>query len=74
MGISTESNKHIASTCLQRTREQYRISGQLRIVTHEETDAALQAARREQWAGLSDNARIQVSIFFCVLGSRVVEG
>lgn len=53
-----------ASTCLQRTREQYRISGQLRIVTHEETDAALQAARREQWAGLSDNARIQVATVF----------
>lgn len=53
-----------ASTCLQRTREQYRISGQLRIVTHEETDAALQAARREQWASLSDNARIQVATVF----------
>lgn len=49
-----------SSSVLQRTREQYRISGQLRVVTHEEADASLQAARREQWASLSDNARLQV--------------
>lgn len=67
MVILGQHNKHVRIHILQRTREQYRISGQLRIVTHEETDAALQAARREQWAGLSDNARIQVSVVFCVL-------
>jgi len=34
----------------------------LRIISEGETDETLAKARREQWAALSDNARVQVSI------------
>jgi hypothetical protein len=44
----------------QKTREQYRLSGRLYLVGRDEGNGALQRARVETWASLSDNARIQV--------------
>lgn len=42
-----------------KTREQFRISGNLRLVTVEEADLELQKARKITWHNLSDSARSQ---------------
>lgn len=41
------------------SREQFRLAGQMQLVTAAETDAPLAQARLEQWNALSDNARVQ---------------
>lgn len=41
------------------TREQYRISGKVRVVTEEETEAALDKARTMAWRNMSDPGRQQ---------------
>jgi pyridoxamine 5'-phosphate oxidase len=41
------------------TKEQYRLSGTLRLVGADESDAHLLAARKQQWGNLSDPAREQ---------------
>ncbi|MEO1692233.1 MAG: Npun_F5749 family FMN-dependent PPOX-type flavoprotein [Cyanobacteria bacterium J06631_6] len=42
-----------------KTREQFRISGQLTLVTVQESDRNLQQARQTTWHNLSDSARSQ---------------
>jgi PPOX class probable FMN-dependent enzyme len=42
-----------------KTREQFRILGSIRVVSHESTDDQLVATRQELWQKLSDNARQQ---------------
>ncbi|MEL6581663.1 MAG: Npun_F5749 family FMN-dependent PPOX-type flavoprotein [Cyanobacteria bacterium J06621_12] len=42
-----------------KTREQFRITGQLYLVTAQETDPVLQQARKTTWHNLSDSARSQ---------------
>ncbi|MEO1670648.1 MAG: Npun_F5749 family FMN-dependent PPOX-type flavoprotein [Cyanobacteria bacterium J06631_2] len=42
-----------------KTREQFRITGQLYLVTAQETDPSLQQARNTTWHNLSDSARSQ---------------
>ncbi len=42
-----------------KTREQFRISGNLRLITAEESDIDLQKARKITWHNLSDSARSQ---------------
>lgn len=42
-----------------KTREQFRIAGNLRLVTSEESDPQLQTARKTTWHNLSDSARSQ---------------
>ncbi|MEL7008161.1 MAG: Npun_F5749 family FMN-dependent PPOX-type flavoprotein, partial [Cyanobacteria bacterium J06588_4] len=42
-----------------KTREQFRISGQLTLVTAQESDRNLQQARKVTWHNLSDSARSQ---------------
>ena len=46
----------------QQSREQYRLSGRVRIITASEKDETLLTARQEQWKALTDNARIQVRV------------
>ena len=41
------------------SREQFRLTGRVQLVTATETDPALALARTQQWAALSDNARLQ---------------
>jgi len=41
------------------SREQFRLAGKCQLVMARESDAALGAARKAQWAALSDNARLQ---------------
>ncbi|HEY9737958.1 MAG TPA: Npun_F5749 family FMN-dependent PPOX-type flavoprotein [Trichocoleus sp.] len=41
------------------TREQFRIAGDLTLVTAQESTSALQLARQQAWESLSDAARIQ---------------
>lgn len=40
-----------------KTREQFRLAGNLRLITSEEEDAALQAARTQSWQAMSDSGR-----------------
>lgn len=42
-----------------KTREQFRLSGTLKLILATEPDAALTAARQQQWQDLSDAARLQ---------------
>ncbi len=42
-----------------KTREQFRLSGEMVVVQAESTDSGLQQARQTQWQDLSDNARLQ---------------
>lgn len=42
-----------------KTREQFRLSGKLTLVTNEEDNSALSKARHQIWQNISDNARIQ---------------
>ena len=42
-----------------KTREQFRLSGQLRLVSADESDRTLQAARQQTWQNISDSARLQ---------------
>ncbi|MEL6161589.1 MAG: Npun_F5749 family FMN-dependent PPOX-type flavoprotein [Cyanobacteria bacterium J06627_32] len=42
-----------------KTREQFRLSGQLQGITADSTDADLQQLRDRLWQNISDNARIQ---------------
>ena len=42
-----------------KTREQFRLSGLLTLVTAETADSELQQARTQLWQDISDNARIQ---------------
>ncbi|MEL7511795.1 MAG: Npun_F5749 family FMN-dependent PPOX-type flavoprotein [Cyanobacteria bacterium J06554_3] len=42
-----------------KTREQFRLSGELTLVTAETTDPAFSAARQQVWQKISDNARLQ---------------
>merc|ERR1711972_201870 len=42
-----------------KSSEQYRISGNLRLVGADSNDASLLAARKQQWGNLSDQAREQ---------------
>lgn len=43
----------------QKSSEQYRLSGNLRLVSEEDTNGHLLAARKQQWGNLSDSAREQ---------------
>ncbi|OUC14729.1 MAG: pyridoxamine 5'-phosphate oxidase [Alkalinema sp. CACIAM 70d] len=54
-------NSRWAELCwyFPKTREQFRILGELRLVTATETEAAWQAARSQTWQELSDRARSQ---------------
>ena len=58
-----EEIKHqsVAEICwyFTKTREQFRINGDLRLVTARETDSELQKARKITWHNLSDAARSQ---------------
>jgi pyridoxamine 5'-phosphate oxidase len=51
----------IAEICwyFTKTREQFRIRGELQLVTAQETDSKLQSARKSTWENLSDTARSQ---------------
>ncbi len=42
-----------------KTREQYRLSGRIDVVSSTTQDKALQSARKQQWSNLSDNAKVQ---------------
>ncbi|XGV96177.1 MAG: Npun_F5749 family FMN-dependent PPOX-type flavoprotein [Leptolyngbya sp. BL-A-14] len=42
-----------------KTREQFRLSGALRLVRADDSDQALQKARQSMWQSLSDSARTQ---------------
>jgi PPOX class probable FMN-dependent enzyme len=42
-----------------KTREQFRLMGQLTLITDQEPNPLLQQARQATWEGLSDSARIQ---------------
>jgi PPOX class probable FMN-dependent enzyme len=42
-----------------KTREQFRLSGKLILVTHDSVDPSLQTARQRSWQDLSDAARTQ---------------
>jgi pyridoxamine 5'-phosphate oxidase len=42
-----------------KTREQFRLAGQLRVIQATEPDQELLEARQAQWQDLSDNARLQ---------------
>ena len=42
-----------------KSREQFRIAGQLALVTAETSDPSLLKARKQLWQNISDNARIQ---------------
>lgn len=41
-------------------REQFRVFGTIHVVTHAETDKALQGQRKHQWGCLSDNAKVSL--------------
>ena len=41
-------------------REQFRVFGTIQVVTHAETDKALQGQRKHQWGCLSDNAKVSL--------------
>lgn len=42
-----------------KSREQFRLSGALNLVSVDHSDRALQRARQQQWVALSDSARLQ---------------
>lgn len=42
-----------------KTREQYRLSGRIDVISSSTEDKALQNARKQQWGNLSDNAKVQ---------------
>ena len=59
--IQDLKHQSIAEICwyFTKTREQFRITGELYLVTVQETDPALQQARNTTWHNLSDSARSQ---------------
>ena len=59
--IQDIEHQAIAEVCwyFTKTREQFRITGELYLVTAAETDADLQQARQTTWHNLSDPARSQ---------------
>lgn len=54
-------DRPLAEACwyFTKTREQFRIAGELYLVTAEETNSELQQARHHTWHDLSDSARSQ---------------
>jgi pyridoxamine 5'-phosphate oxidase len=58
--LLTESSPH-AEACwyFPKTREQFRLSGTLTLVTRESSDTSYSKARQEAWQQMSDSARIQ---------------
>ena len=59
--IEEIEHQSVAEICwyFTKTREQFRINGNLRLVTARETDSELQKARKITWHNLSDAARSQ---------------
>ncbi|MEM6614114.1 MAG: Npun_F5749 family FMN-dependent PPOX-type flavoprotein [Cyanobacteria bacterium P01_C01_bin.72] len=59
--IQDIKHQSLAEICwyFTKTREQFRITGELYLVTVQETDPALQQARSTTWYNLSDSARSQ---------------
>ena len=59
--IKEIEHQSLAEICwyFTKTREQFRISGNLRLVTFQETDPSLQKVRKITWHNLSDSARSQ---------------
>ncbi|MEL6928569.1 MAG: Npun_F5749 family FMN-dependent PPOX-type flavoprotein [Cyanobacteria bacterium J06600_6] len=59
--INEIQHQAIAEVCwyFTKTREQFRITGELYLVTTKETDPLLQQARQTTWHNLSDPARSQ---------------
>lgn len=52
---SSPAHKHTKN----QTREQYRLSGRIDVISSTTQDKALQNARKQQWGNLSDNAKVQ---------------
>jgi pyridoxamine 5'-phosphate oxidase len=61
--IQDLEHQPLAEICwyFTKTREQFRISGKLQLVTVEETNLDLQQARKFTWQNLSDSGRSQFS-------------
>ena len=59
--IQDIEHQAIAEACwyFTKTREQFRIAGELKLVTVDETDSNLQQARHTTWQDISDSARSQ---------------